>query len=423
MISSSGLGPASRKIIKKTWTSEEDEKLLVLVEQHGKREWSRHGEEMKGRTGKQCRERYMNHLCDGIRKGSWTKEEDELIVKQQLLLGNQWAVITKMLPGRSDNAVKNRWHAAQRHMSSGRANYVRREWKQHEDDYIVSELSKGTNFSKIAKNLPGRTTELVNKRWNVIQRRINKTIPTQDFPGLKAMPLQVDIANSVSNRSDSTTSSVSHSNLSESSESASDVTVDSVAAFNKRLRIELLFETMQKEIDNHDDDSGSMAGYQSPVSSTQGSPRPSLPDSLHSQHSETISSTSYTCNAGNAYDYNESCLDSSTGPLLKRQRSSLEAEGDVALPANTARGANGGIRDRSNSSAAAAEGLRTLLSLAESGLSGLARTSQLSTTSSSSSRPIIKQEPAEFGMVHSDIACNGNGSSPKMSAVQSIVSP
>ena len=43
------------KILKRTWTEEEDRQLLELVKYHGIKEWSRHGEQMLGRTGKQCR--------------------------------------------------------------------------------------------------------------------------------------------------------------------------------------------------------------------------------------------------------------------------------------------------------------------------------------------------------------------------------
>lgn len=65
------------------------------------------------RTARQCRERYRNNLRPTLffGKEEWKVEEDETIYSYQSKIGNQWAIISSLLPGRSDNAVKNRFNS------------------------------------------------------------------------------------------------------------------------------------------------------------------------------------------------------------------------------------------------------------------------------------------------------------------------
>ncbi|KAL3499178.1 hypothetical protein ACH5RR_038271 [Cinchona calisaya] len=212
-----GRAPCCAKVglHKGPWSTNEDKLLTDYILANGEGQW-RSLPKKAGllRCGKSCRLRWMNYLRPGIKRGNITKDEEDLIIQLQSMLGNRWSIIAGKLPGRTDNEIKNHWnthllrrlkkegieapkksHKSLSKKSNKEPSKKKKYKKKSKNDHVKecsSESTTSNSFGSLASGISTITSTSNQEQEEVVDKLVEEEAKTSQDSDISWSPFELD---------------------------------------------------------------------------------------------------------------------------------------------------------------------------------------------------------------------------------------
>jgi hypothetical protein len=148
------------------WSKEEDAQLRKSVEDHSGKQWKKIAEAVPNRNHVQCLQRWKKVLAPGLIKGHWTKEEDQLLIAHRTIDFKNWGKLAKNIKGRTAKQCRERWY-----YNLNPEIVADKTWSKEEDKKILDMYQTvGSSWSQIGRALDGRTENSVKTRFKSLER-------------------------------------------------------------------------------------------------------------------------------------------------------------------------------------------------------------------------------------------------------------